>query len=164
MWQRDRPTHNEIQSLNIFYKLRAPFAESSNSSSWQNPVKNTICSCNTRSGSANSRAQGSAASRSSALPAAGERKGPAAARPSQMIGTGKKARLESLRCQLILVLHWTLLGEGEAIRPAEGETTPRLQNSIKIQDTHEGVESSYPAGNPDQAEDAPQHGHSHQRH
>lgn len=163
MWQRDRPTHNEIQSLNIFYKLRAPFAESSNSSSWQNPVKNTICSCNTRGSSVNSRAQGPAASWSSALPAAGERKGPAAVRPSQMIGTGKETRLESPWHQLILVLHWTLLGEGEAIRP-EGETTPRLQNSIKIQGTHKGVESSHPAGNPHQAEDAPQHGHSHQCH
>lgn len=32
--EQNRPTHNELQNLNIFYKLRTHFAESSNSYFW----------------------------------------------------------------------------------------------------------------------------------
>lgn len=83
-----------------------------------------------------------------------------------MIRTGKDARgvktgesLAPANSHSVL----TLLGKGE-IRPAEDKTTRRLQNIIKIQDTYKGIESSYPACNPNKAEDAPQHGHSHKCH
>lgn len=84
-----------------------------------------------------------------------------------MIRTGKDARCVKTVEPLAPVNSHsalTLLGKGEETRPAEDKTTHRLQNNIQIQDTHKGVESSYPACNPNKAEDAPQHGHSHKRH
>lgn len=84
-----------------------------------------------------------------------------------MIRTGKDARCVKTGESLAPVnphSALTLPGKGEEIRPAGDKTPHRLQNNIKIQDTYKGIESSYPACNPNKAEDAPQHGHSHKCH
>lgn len=83
-----------------------------------------------------------------------------------MIRTGKdttciktEASLAAVNSQSAL----TLLGKREEVRPGD-KTTHRMQSSRKSQDTHKSIESSCPARNPYEAEEAPQHGHSHKCH
>lgn len=57
----------------------------------------------------------------------------------------------------------TLLGKGEE----RTQQKPRLPTGCKhaqTQATHKGVEAPGPARHPEEAEDAPQHGHGHQGH
>jgi len=84
-----------------------------------------------------------------------------------MIRTGKDTRcikteesLASVNSQSVLIL----LGKREEVRPGTRLLTACKATNRKAQDTHKSIESSCPARNPYEAEDAPQHGHSHKCH